>query len=77
MKKRIGEFSTNILLEGNEPKDICRLGQMEKCCAFLVCGKDGFECIRMDYHNSTVFRRLDEGTMNAKGQGEWEECPWK
>ena len=77
MKERIGEFNTNILLEGDEPKDICKLGQGKECCAFLVVGIEGFECIRMDYPNNiSIFARLDDGTMNAKGQGEWDGCPW-
>lgn len=78
MIKIIGDFSTRIILEGSEPKDICKLGQKEKCCAFLVCGGEGFECMRMDYpNNSPIFKRIEEGTMNAKGEGMWEKCPWK
>jgi len=77
MKKIIGDFTTEILLSGDEAKSICKLGEGEECCAFLVSGARGFECIRMSYpQNSPIFKRLDEGTMNAKGRGEWEGCPW-
>ncbi len=77
MKKMIHNFATEVLLEGTEPKDICKLGQGEQCCAFLVCSSKGFECIRMSYPaNSLIFERLEKGTMNAKGKGEWKNCPW-
>lgn len=77
MKKIVGDFTTEILLSKEEAVSICNLGKGSECCAFLVCGTDGFECIRMSYpRNSSIFNRLDEGTMNAKGRGEWAGCPW-
>ena len=48
MKKMIGDWSTEIKMSAEEAKEICRLGQGDKCCAFLVMGKT-FECIRMSY----------------------------
>ncbi len=45
MKKIIGDWSTEIRLSKDEAEKVCKLGQMEKCCAFLVCGANGFECI--------------------------------
>jgi len=78
MKKLVGDYSTVIELENEEPKEICKLGQGESCCAFLVCGSDGFECWRMNYPgNTTIFSRLENGTMNAKGEGFWKGCPWE
>lgn len=78
MKKVMHDFATEVFLEDTEAKDICRLGQGEKCCAFLVAGGKGFECIRMNYPtNATIFDRLDAGTMNAKGRGGWEKCAWE
>jgi len=78
MEKIIGDSSTEIKLSGEEAKDICRLGQLEKCCAFLVMAPSGFECIRMSGGISrTIFSRLEKGTMNAKGRGEWKGCPWE
>lgn len=78
MEKVVGDYSTEVKLSIDEAKDICRLGQMEKCCAFLVMSPTGFECIRMSYPaNGTIFDRLKEGTMNAKGKGGWEGCAWE
>lgn len=78
MKKIVGDWSTEIILSKEEAKSICKLGQKEKCCAFLVISSKGFECIRMSHPaNSTIFERLEKGTMNAKGEGCWKGCPWE
>ena len=77
MKKIIGDDHTEILLKAEEAKTICRVGQGSECCAFVIVGGNGFECIRMSYPtNAPIFSRLEKGTMNAKGQGGWEGCPW-
>jgi len=78
MEKIIGEWSTIVKMTNDEAKDICRLGQGEKCCAFLVVSREGFECLRMAYpDNSSIFSRLENGTMKAKGEGRWAGCPWE
>jgi len=77
MKKIMSDWATNIEMSAEEAKEICKLGTGETCCAFLVCGSNGFECVRMDYPtNGTIFDRLEAGTMNAKGRGCWPGCPW-
>ncbi len=78
MEKVIGECSTNVKLSDAEAKEICRLRQGGECCAFLAFGVDGFECIRMDYpNNTTIFARLKNGSMRAKGAGGWKNCAWE
>ena len=78
MEKIVGDYSTEVKMSGDEAKEICRLGQGEKCCAFLVVGGNGFECIRMSYPaNGSIFSRLEDGTMNAKGKGGWKGCSWE
>jgi len=78
MEKIIGDWSTEVKLSTEEARDICRLGQGEKCCAFLVMSSTGFECIRLSYPSSgTIFDRLDKGTMTAKGEGGWKGCAWE
>ncbi|MCR4306979.1 MAG: hypothetical protein NUV80_00230, partial [Candidatus Berkelbacteria bacterium] len=63
-----------VKISDEEAKEICKLGKLSECCAFLVCGGDGFECIRMSYpNNGIIFDRLEKGTMNAKGRGGWKE----
>lgn len=77
MEKIIHDFATEVKMSAEEAKDICNLGEGDKCCAFLACGANGFECIRMSHLNNSIFHRLEEGTMNAKGEGGWEGCAWK
>lgn len=78
MEKIIGDCSTLVKLTGDEPREICKLGQRKACCAFLVGGTDGFECIRMDYpNNGLIFSRLENGTVSAKGEGGWAGCAWE
>ena len=78
MEKILGEFSTVIKVSGDEAKDICKLGRGTDCCAFLIISSDGFECMRMSYPtNSSIFIRLEEGTMNAHGTGGWSGCGWE
>lgn len=78
MEKIVGEWSTEVKLTGDEAKEICRVGKGSECCAFLIIAPRGFRCIRMSYpHNSLIFSRLREGTMNAKGEGGWEGCAWE
>jgi hypothetical protein len=76
MEKVIGDFSTEVKLTDTEAKEICNLGKGPECCAFLVMGK-GFVCIRLSSMNSSIFTRLKEGTMNAKGEGGWKGCAWE
>ena len=55
-----------------DPKITCKLGQGKECCAFLCAGPEGFECLGKEH--TLIRRRLAEGTMNAKGIGNWDEC---
>ena len=78
MEKIIHDFATEVKLSGDEVKEICRVGKGEECCAFITVGVNGFECIKMSYPmNSSIHSRLEDGTMHAKGQGGWKDCPWE
>lgn len=78
MEKIIEEFQTEVRMSEGEARTICNLGQGAKCCAFLAASPTGFECIRMSHPaNSTIFERLEKGTMNAKGRGGWKGCAWE
>lgn len=78
MKKVVGDFATEVSMPSEEATDICNLAKGDKCCAFLVMSGVGFECIRLSYpRNGSIFRRLEDGTMNAKGEGGWIGCAWE
>ena len=77
MNRIVGDWHTEVQMTVDEAKQVCRVGQGARCCAFLVMSPTGFECIRLSYPaNSTIFSRLENGTMNAKGEGGWEGCAW-
>ena len=65
-------------MDAGEARDVCRLGKGEECCAFLVAGRDGFECGRG--HESiynTIQGRIARGQMTALGVGLWAGCAWE
>lgn len=77
MEKIVGDWNSKVTMSADEAKDVCKMGRDRECCAFLVCGTAGFECVRMSYPmNESIFSRLKNGTMRAKGEGEWAGCAW-
>jgi hypothetical protein len=48
-------------------EETCKLGQGEKTCAFLMMGAEGFDCAKGTSIEATIRKRLEAGTMNAKG----------
>ena len=48
-------------------KEVCKLGHGVKCCAFICCGPDGFECLKGTSLEAAIRQRLAAGTMNAQG----------
>ena len=62
------------VIEVSQAAEICNLGKGEKCCAYLIMGSDGFECAKGTGFQPGIDERLKEGTMKAKGTGEWEGC---
>lgn len=46
--------------------DLCKVGQGEKCCRYIVMGSKGFECMKIDPDMKKV---LDArvNSMGAKG----------
>ena len=57
------------------PKETCRLGQGEKCCAYLGANSKGFCCIKGDTEMNFIIKmRLKVNSMNAKGIGDWRKC---
>lgn len=78
MDKIIHDFSTELKMSNDEAISICNLGKGKECCAFLVASSNGFECIRLSYPmNGSIFKRLEDGTINAQGEGGWKGCGWE
>lgn len=67
-----------VRLSVDEATNICKLGQGEKCCAYIVMGPEGFECSKKELTlSSEIYGRLQLDIMKARGEGGWEGCPWK
>lgn len=57
-------------MDKEQAKQKCKLGQGEKCCAYLCFG-NGFECLKGTELELEIRFRLAMGTMVAKG----DYCP--
>lgn len=49
-----------------QAKDICKLGQAEECCRYLMVG-EGFECAKLTKLKKTIDAKVKAGTFNAQG----------
>ncbi len=65
-----------IKISDSDVKEVCRIGQGEKCCAYLVVGGKGFECVK-NCDGGVISARLKAGTMRAKSKGGWKGCHWE
>ncbi len=67
-----------VSIDKRKAETICRMGQGEKCCAFLAIGTTGIECVRGHRQfNGAIVERLREGSMVAKARGGWQGCYWR
>ena len=50
----------------------------EDCCAFIATSCQGYGCVRVSYlANSTLFDRLEFGSIKAKGEGGSTQFSWE
>lgn len=68
MKTVVHDFHTEIFLEPDEFKSLCKPGEGENTCVWAVVGSKGFECT---YHNKNMYlvNRWREGLTTAKRDG--------
>jgi len=63
-------------LTTSQAKEICKVGQGEYCCIYLTMGS-GWECAKSDKKlKELLHQRWLAGTTNAKGVGDWDDCPF-
>ena len=48
-------------------KSICKIGQGNECCRYLVCGASGFECVKGTDTGKFLDSRVAKGTITARG----------
>lgn len=64
-------------LTNDQAKGICKVGQGEDCCIYLLMGPKGWECAKSDKKiKAQLHERWLAGTTNAKGVGDLEDCPF-
>ena len=47
--------------------NLCKMGQGENCCSFLVMSPDGFMCAKKTDMAGLIHHRRSLGTMTAQG----------
>ena len=50
-----------------QAKDICKLGQAEDCCRYLMVGGNGFECAKLTSLKADIDEKVKAGKFNAQG----------
>lgn len=66
-----------VKISSEAARSICKLGMGEECCAFLMLSGTGWSCAKaVPQLNKLILKRLVDGTMVAKGEGDWEGCLW-
>lgn len=48
-------------------KDICKLGQSESCCRYLMIGGKDFQCAKLTLHKDSINKKVENGELNAQG----------
>jgi len=52
-------------MDFDKVKDICRIGQGEECCRYLVCGSDGFECGKLNHSIKAAIDKRNDMVAKA------------
>lgn len=48
-------------------RSTCKIGQGNECCRYLVCGAEGFECMKNTAIAKILDKRVESKTMVAQG----------
>lgn len=55
------------LISIEKAKEVCRIGQGNKCCRYLACGMDGLECLKDTSLARVLNARANAGVITARG----------
>jgi hypothetical protein len=57
-----------LALDKSQWTDICKLGQGQECCRYLIAGSVGFQCAKLDSElKDQLDSRVAKGKMTACG----------
>ena len=48
-------------------KDVCKIGQGNDCCRYLMVGMDGFECAKNTELKHILDNRVEKNTITSRG----------
>ena len=68
MKAKVHDWYTDIYPEPEEVKQLCRPGEGENTCVWLIAGPSGFEC-SCHHRPAALLNRWINGETNAKRDG--------
>lgn len=56
-----------MILTSDHIKNVCKIGQGELTCSYLLMGADGYRCCKGTEIENIILQRLAAGTMKSKG----------
>jgi hypothetical protein len=62
---------SNITLDMEYIKEVCKIGKGSECCRYLTCGVNGFTCSKM---NPFLKERIDYNVSNGKMIATSDNC---
>ena len=68
MKVQVNDWSTDGFPTNKEMEDVCKIGQGDETCIWLVCGANGFEC-SCNHKPHALLERWRKGMTIAKRDG--------
>lgn len=53
-------------LSNNHIKNVCKIGQGQDCCRYLLCGANGFECGKLGSLKQIIDNKVFRNQMTAQ-----------
>jgi hypothetical protein len=54
-------------IDADKLKSVCKLGEQQETCSYLIAGADGFECAKGSSLHREIQQRREAGTIRAMG----------
>ena len=54
-------------MTNKQVEEVCKIGQGNDCCRYLLAGSEGFECGKLTELKSVLDKRVTENTIIAQG----------
>ena len=54
-------------------REVCKIGQGNECCRYILCGRNGFECGKRD----TLKKFIDDQVLGNEMAAQGDNCDGK